>query len=47
MRLINLVNCQGYPQMINQLYNPSNPSNFDRQETSILEQIPPSRKLRK
>jgi hypothetical protein len=40
VQLIDLVNCQGYSQMINLLYNPANPSNFDRQETSILSVTP-------
>lgn len=36
VQLIDLVNCHGYNQMINQLYNPANPSDFVRQETSSL-----------
>jgi len=47
VRLIDFVNSQGYPQMISLLYNPSNPSNFDRQETTMLEQLPPSKRLRR
>ncbi len=47
VRLIDFVNSQGYSQMINLLYNPLNPSNFDRQETTMLEQVPSSKKLRK
>ncbi|MCX6287869.1 MAG: hypothetical protein NTY96_12205 [Bacteroidetes bacterium] len=36
VQLIDLVKCQGYNQMINLLYNPLDPSNFDRQEISSL-----------
>jgi hypothetical protein len=47
VRLIDLINSQGYPQMINLLFNPANPSDFDRQETTMLEQVPGSKKLSK
>jgi len=34
--MLDLVNCHGYNQMLQLLYDPSNPSNFERQETSSL-----------
>jgi len=40
VQLLDLVNCQGYPQMIGLLFDPANPSNLDRQETSSLSVVP-------
>ena len=40
VQLIDMVNCQGYQQVIKRLFDPSNPSAFERQEASILSEAP-------